>query len=72
MKFPLFDYLKNQMKFSSANLVSVPVGTTLLYVFTTFGHIWYIESSLLTLCVTTTMNFWVNHFLKTRFELKKR
>lgn len=33
---------------------------------------YYFWSSLLSLIATTTMNFWTNHFLKTRLELKRK
>lgn len=57
-------YVWKQFRFSFGNLFSVPVGTFLLWFFTTYGHIWYVYSSLLSLVVTTVMNFWVQVALK--------
>lgn len=57
--FDLWDYAKKQLKFSFGNAFSVPVGIALLFVFTQYFGIWYVESSLLSLIVTTVMNFWI-------------
>lgn len=68
--FDLKDYITKQAKFSIGNVFSVPVGTLLLFLFTNYLHVFYIYSSLLSLCVTTVMNFWIQHFLKV-IPLKK-
>jgi putative flippase GtrA len=60
----LRDYLTKQIKFSFGNLFSIPFGTTLLFLLTQYGHVWYVFSSLLSLGVTTIMNFWVQYFLR--------
>ncbi len=60
----LRDYAVKQAKFSFGNLFSVPIGTGLLFLFTTELHVWYIYSSFLSLVVTTTINFWVQVALK--------
>jgi hypothetical protein len=60
----LKEYLSKQTRFSIANLPSVPVGLALIYVFTKYGGLWYEESAVLSLLVTTVMNFWVNVFLR--------
>lgn len=52
------------MKFSAGNVLSVPVGTAVLYILTQYAGLWYIYSSLLSLIVTTLMNFWVQVALK--------
>lgn len=58
------DYAVKQAKFSFGNLFSVPIGTGILFLFTTELHIWYIYSSFLSLLVTTTINFWIQVALK--------
>jgi putative flippase GtrA len=60
----LRDYVSKQLRFSFGNVLSVPVGTALLFAFTQYLHVWYVESSLLSLMVTTIMNFWVQVALK--------
>lgn len=60
----LLDYVKKQVKFSLGNIPSVPVGFALLYVFTQYLGIWYIYSSLLSLVVTTIMNFNIQILLR--------
>ncbi len=58
------DYLVKQVKFSLGNLLSVPVGLFLLWFFTSELGVYYLLSSILSMAVTTTMNFWVGVFLK--------
>ena len=53
-------YIWTQIRFSFGNLFSIPIGTALLFGFTEYLHIWYIASSLLSMCCTTVINFFIN------------
>ena len=64
-RFDVKDYVSKQLKFSGGNLLSVPVGIAVLYFLTSIVGVWYLWSSLLTLIVTTVMNFWVQVLLRT-------
>ena len=60
----LKDYLSKQIRFSLGNIPSVPIGILLLYCFTQYLGIFYIYSSLLSMAVTTILNFWIQVLLK--------
>ena len=57
-------YAWKQVRFSAANIPSIPVGLFLLWLFTSEFGVYYLYSSVLSFCCTTVMNFWMNRLFR--------
>lgn len=64
MGISIIDYFSKQIRFSIANVPSVPIGLFLIWFLTSKVGLWYEYSAGLSLIATTLVNFWTNYALK--------
>ena len=50
-------YVEKQIRYSTGNIPSVPLGLWLIYVLTGYGHLWYIVSFTISWFITVGVNF---------------